>query len=249
MTALLRREGWRVNEKRILRIWREEGLRVPKKRPRKRRLGNGENGIVKSAATGINDVWAWDFFHDRLEDGRQVKWLSLIDEYTRECLALRPAKGINAQAAVEIPGEVVAKRGAPRYLRSDNGPEFIAKAMRQRLEELKIGTKYIEPGSPWQNGFAESFHGRVREEFIGLELFRTYFEAKVMGEDWRQRWNHRRLHGSLRWKTPAEFAAQELGKKDCGKADIESPKSPSPRGEGHEKERPKNQETLIKVGT
>lgn len=245
VTKLLRAEGWRVNKKRVLRIWRDEGLRVRKKPCRKRRLGESENGITQLSATKANEVWAWDFFHDRLEDGRQVKWLSLIDEFTRECLLLHPARSITSEHAKELIRHVMNERGAPTFLRSDNGPEFIAKGLRTWLSDRGVGPAYIEPGSPWQNGFAESFHSRVRDEFINLELFRSYTEARVIGSDWKWKWNHRRLHSSLDYITPIEFAkmAQE-------KADTQSPKSTSPLGGRCTRQAPTpHPETLITAGT
>lgn len=242
MTQLLRREGWRVNPKRVLRIWREEGLRVPRKACRKRRLGSSENGVTKLCATRPDEVWCWDFFHDRLEDGRQVKWLSLVDEFTRECLLLHPARSIPHEKAKELLMKLMAERGAPVHLRSDNGPEFIARGLREWLSMKGVGPAYIEPGAPWENGFAESFHSRVRAEFINLELFRTYTEARVVGEQWRWKWNTRRLHGSLGYQTPEDFAAQH-------KADNVCRIFPSPRGEGSQAPAGENRETLIAAGT
>lgn len=242
ITRLLRREGWRVNKKRVLRIWREEGLRVPRKPCRKRRLGSSANATTKLSATKANEVWAWDFFHDRLEDGRAVKWLSLVDEFTRECLLLYPARSITHEKAKELLMKRMTERGAPVHLRSDNGPEFIARGLRDWLSAKGVGPAYIEPGAPWENGFAESFHSRVRAEFINLELFRTYTEARVVGEQWRQRWNTRRLHGSLGYQTPEEFAARHKADKVCRNF-------PSPRGEGSQAPTGQNQETLITAGT
>ena len=202
MTKVLRAEGWRVNHKRVLRLWRREGLKVPRKACRKRRLGNSENGLNRLKATRPNEVWAWDFFHDRLESGAQVKWLSLIDECTRECLLLHPARSIKSADAWQLIHQVMAGRGAPLHLRSDNGPEFIAKGLRHRLAAKGVATACIEPGSPWENGFAESFHSRVRDEFMNIEIFRTILEAKVMADRWIWKWNHLRLHGSLDDRTP-----------------------------------------------
>lgn len=236
MTKLLRAEGWRVNKKRVLRLWRQEGLKVPRKPRRRRRLGSGDGAVTKLRAVQANDVWAWDFFHDRLEDGRHVKWLSLIDEYTRECLLLHPARSITSAKAKELIRKVMNERGRPTSLRSDNGPEFIAKGLRDWLGKVGVGTVYIEPGSPWQNGFAESFHGRVRDEFMNLEYFRCLTEARVLAEEWRWKWNNRRLHGSLGHLTPVDFAQSLLGEKSA------------PRGGQSMKEKP-NRETLITTGS
>jgi putative transposase len=248
ITELLRAEGWGVNEKRVLRIWREEGLRVPKKPLRKRRLGESSNSITQLRATKPNEVWAWDFFHDRLEDGRQVKWLSLVDEHTRECLLLHPARSITSERARELIAQVMAERGTPVWLRSDNGPEFIATGLRQWLAQAGIGTAYIEPGSPWQNGFAESFHARVRDEFLNLEWFRSYTEAAVMANEWRWKWNHRRLHSSLGYLTPAAFASTTVlpMKKVEGKGGPAPNPPPSFRSNGATNW---NRETLIASGT
>ena len=236
MTRILRAEGWRVNKKRVFRLWRREGLKVPPRAVRRRRRGNGDGGITKLSATKPNDVWAWDFFHDRLEDGRQVKWLSLVDEHTRECLLLHPARSITSTKAKELIKMVMEERGRPAHLRSDNGPEFIAKGLREWLGKVGVGTAYIEPGSPWQNGFAESFHARVRDEFMNLEYFRCLTEARVMADEWKWKWNNRRLHGSLGYLTPTEFA-QSL-----------SEEKSSPRGGRMQTETP-NRETLITTGT
>lgn len=247
MTQLLRAEGWHVNEKRVLRIWREEGLRVPKKPVRKRRLGDSANGITQLSATKPNEVWTWDFFHDRLEDGRQVKWLSLVEEFTRECLLLHPARSITSAKARDLIAEVMRERGAPLWLRSDNGPEFIAKGLREWLSRKGVGTAYIEPGSPWQNGFAESFHSRVRDEFLNLEFFRGYIEAEVMAKEWKWKWNHRRLHGSLGYLTPAAFAASlNLPQKTGGEAHPGTRQAPPLRSNVGKN---RNPETLITAGS
>jgi len=207
MTRLLRAEGWRVNPKRVLRIWREEGLRVTRKPCRKRRLGDSANATTRLRATRPNEVWSWDFFHDRLEDGRAVKWLSLVDDFTRECLLLRADRSITSEKAKDLLAEVISQRGAPNYLRSDNGPEFVAKGLREWLGKKGVGTAYIEPGSPWQNGFAESFHSRLRDELLNAEVFGDVREAKALAAAWRHEYNHRRPHSSLGYVPPAAFAA------------------------------------------
>ena len=216
IAALLRADGFRANEKRVYRLWRQEGFKVPKKPVRKRRLGDSSGGVTRLSATGPNEVWAWDFFHDRLADGRPVKWLSCIDEYTRECLLLEPRRSIKATDAVKMLGRVMAGRGAPRYMRSDNGPEFIARALRKFLAESNVETLYIEPGAPWQNGFAESFNSRVSDELIGVEIFTSMKEAEVVGGDWREAYNTRRPHSSLGYLTPAGFAASLTMPKPSG---------------------------------
>lgn len=209
--ALLRRDGFKINRKRVYRLWRKEGLKVPQKRRKKRRLGSSVNGIVRYASTGKDHVWAWDFIHDRTEDGRTLKWLSIVDEYTRECLALEAARSFRSGDVIDVLIELLHVRGIPKHIRSDNGPEFIAKAIRSWLEKAKVQTLYIDPGSPWQNGFAESFHGKLRDELLDGEMFGCLKEAKLLSMQWRLDYNHRRPHSSLGYRTPAEFAASLAG--------------------------------------
>ena len=205
--ALLRMEGWRVNRKRIWRLWKQEGFKVPRKQRKKRRLGGSDNGVVRRQADHRNHVWAWDFIHDRDEAGRRLKWFSLIDEHTRECLALEVERNMKAIDVIDILGQVLLIRGTPEHVRSDNGPEFIAVAMRRFLETAKVGTLYIKPGAPWENGYAESFHGKLRDEFLNAELFTNLPEAKVLAAAWQNDYNHRRPHSALGYLPPASFAA------------------------------------------
>lgn len=206
--ALLRMEGWKVNRKRVYRLWRKEGFKVPRRQHKKRRLGHSDNGILRHRPEHPNHVWAWDFIHDRDERGRPLKWLSLVDEYTRECLALEVERSMTARDVIDVLAQVLLIRGAPGFLRSDNGPEFIALAMRGYLEKASIGTLYIEPGSPWENGYAESFHGKLRDELLNAELFVDLREAKALAASWQSDYNHRRPHSSLDYQTPAAYAAQ-----------------------------------------
>lgn len=155
----------------------------------------------------MNHVWAWDFIHDRDEQGRPLKWLSIVDEFTRECLALEVGRSIQATDALDVLRALLVRRGAPSHLRSDNGPEFIAKAMQTYLRQASVGTLYIEPGSPWQNGYAESFHGRLRDELLDAEIFKDVIEARALASYWRRNYNHQRPHSSLGYRTPAEYAA------------------------------------------
>lgn len=208
MWAILRTQGWRVNRKRIYRLWRKEGLKVPQKVHKKRRLGSRENKSVRRQAQRPNDVWAWDFVHDRTEDGRPLKWFSIVDEYTRECLALEVNRRMASREVVDLLVEIFAIRGVPSYLRSDNGPEFIAGPLRNWLSRASVTTLYIEPGSPWENGYAELFNARLRDELLNTELFDTVKAAKVLATDWRLEYNHRRPHGALGYQTPAAFAAE-----------------------------------------
>ena len=220
--ALLRREGWRVNRKRIWRLWRQQGLKVPRKQRKKRRLGCSANGCVRRRAEYRNHVWAWDFIFDRTADGRPLKWLTLEDEYTRECLALEVGRGMPARVVIEVLAGVVRRRGAPAGLRSDNGPEFIAKALRAWLAVEGVETLYIEPGAPWENGYAESFNSKLRDEFLEREEFTSVLEARVLSRQWRREYNEVRPHSALGYRTPAEFG------ETCPRAD--SAKPPPARG-------------------
>lgn len=205
--ALLRREGWRVNRKRIHRLWRQQGLRVPRKQRKKRRLGSSVNSCVRRPAEHKDHVWAWDFLFDRTRDGRGLKWFTLVDEYTRECLALEVERGMTARAVEGILAGVVRGRGAPAHIRSDNGPEFIARAIRAWMASVGLETLYIDPGAPWENGYAESFNSKVRDELLNVEEFGSLVEAKVLAREWRQEYNHVRPHSSLGYRTPAEYGA------------------------------------------
>jgi putative transposase len=205
--ALLRREGWRVNRKRVHRLWRQQGLKVPRKQRKKRRLGCSANSCVRRPAEHKNHVWAWDFLHDRTTDGRALKWLTLVDEYTRECLALEVGRGMTAKGVSAVLAGVVQQRGAPGHIRSDNGPEFIARAIRAWMSATGLETLYVEPGAPWENGYAESFNSKVRDELLNAEEFTSLLEARVLGAQWKQEYNHVRPHSSLGYRTPAEYGA------------------------------------------
>jgi putative transposase len=205
--ALLRKDGWRVNRKRIYRLWVQEGLKVPQKQRKRRRLGHHGNSCVRRKAEHKDHVWTWDFIHDRTTNGRPLKWLSIVDEYTRECLALEVDRGITAEKAIDVLVELFRIRGVPKHIRSDNGPEFIAKAIQRWLTQAGVETLYVEPGSPWENGYAESFHSRLRDELLNREEFANLMEARHLADAWRLEYNHRRPHSSLGYQTPAEFAA------------------------------------------
>lgn len=204
--ALLRAAGFVINRKRVWRLWKQEGFKVPQTQRKKRRLGNSANGIVRHAATHKDHVWAWDFIHDRDRRNRPLKWFTLIDEHTRECLALEVERSMTAVDVIDVLSQVMLIRGAPRHIRSDNGPEFIAQAMRNYLETADVGTLYIEPGAPWENGYAESFHGRLRDELLNTEDFADLREAKALAASWQNDYNHRRPHSSLGYQTPAAYA-------------------------------------------
>ena len=205
--ALLRAEGWKVNRKRVYRLWRKEGFKVPRRQHKKRRLGNSNGGILRHRPAYPNHVWSWDFVHDRDEGNRPLKWLTLVDEYTRECLALEVARSMTASEVIDVLAQVILIRGTPKFIRSDNGPEFIAVALRSYLEAANVGTLTIEPGSPWENGYAESFNGKLRDELLNAELFADLREARVLATHWQNEYNHRRPHSSLSYQTPAAFAA------------------------------------------
>lgn len=208
--ALLRREGWEVNKKRVLRLWRERGLKVPKKQHKSRRLvGSGENGVTKRRAEYPNHVWSYDFAMDRTEDGRRLKVMPVVDEYTRECLSLEGQRSIKAEGVIGTLRKLFIERGEPDYLRSDNGPEFIAGALKEWLAISGVKTLYIEPGAPWENAYSETFISRMRDELLERELFVDLKEAQVLLEDYREHYNHRRPHGALGYLTPAEFATIE----------------------------------------
>jgi putative transposase len=207
ITALLRREGFRVNRKRVYRLWRKMGLKVPQKQRKRRRLGHSGNGCVRHRASRIDHVWCYDFVSDQTVDGRTLKFLTVEDEYTRECLAIEVARSLTSREVIETLAYLFEIRGAPEHIRSDNGPEFIAHALRRWLSEAGVKTLYIEPGAPWENGFNESLNSRFRDELLNGELFTSLQEAKVVTEDYRLQYNHRRPHSSLGYQTPAEFAA------------------------------------------
>jgi putative transposase len=200
--ALLRRTGRRINVKRVYRLWRLGGLALPRRRPRpKRRTGSR----VDPQATAPNAVWTYDFVHDWAVRGGRFKCLSVVDEYTRECLALEAAHSLPSAAVVRILGQLVVRYGAPRHLRSDNGPEFIAHRVQRWLRRAGIQTAYITPGKPWQNGVGESFHSRLRDECLDREWFHSLAEARVLLEQYRHRYNAERPHSSLGYRTPAEI--------------------------------------------
>jgi len=209
--ALLRREGWSVNKKAVHRAWKRAGLKLagPRAIPRPRRPhGQDRNGCHLRPSRGKDDVWAWDFIFDCTCDGWSLKWLSLVDEFTRECLSFEARRGMSAEEIREILAEVVASRGAPPHrIRSDNGPEFAAEAVRSYLEASGSGTLYVAPASPWQNGFAESFHSKLRDEFLELEEFESVSQARALAALWKEDYNTQRPHSSLGYLTPAEFSA------------------------------------------
>ena len=213
---MLLREGWAINHKRVQRLWRREGMRVPRKRLKRRRLGDSSQSCMRRKAEFKNHVWSYDFVFDRLEDGRQVKILTLVDEYTRECLCVHAARSVTAEDLIGLLVGVMVEHGAPKHVRSDNGPEFAAKAVRSWLASLGAETLFVEPGSPWENGYIESFNSRLRDELLNGEIFTSLAEVRYLAETWRTQYNQKRPHSGLDYLTPEEFAAS------CGPSDSAS---------------------------
>lgn len=204
ITALLRKEGKRVNPKRVWRLWKEEGLKLPRKRP-KRRI-QGKTDQRPQPARRANEVWSYDFVHDRTVTGEQLRMLVVLDEWTRECLGIRVRKRLSSEDVEETLAALLRRRGRPAYVRCDNGSEFVAETLRRWLDRKGIRPMYIEPGSPWQNGFVESFNGKFRDECLNAELFWSPEEAQVIVEGWRRHYNQDRPHSALGYLTPAEAA-------------------------------------------
>jgi len=208
ITAKLRQEGWSVNAKRVYRLWRQEGFKVPKKVRKKRRVGQSSNGCSRRRAEHKDHVWSWDFIPDRTSTGQPLKWFAIIDEYTRECLALEVDRSITSDRVLEILVQLFLERGVPQHIRSDNGPEFIARAIRRHAALCGLEMLYIEPGAPWENGFAESFFSRLRDELLNVEEFADLSEARWFARRRRKEHNDERPHSSLGYQTPSEFARQ-----------------------------------------
>jgi len=206
ITALLRTEGWHVNAKRVQRIWRREGLKVPQKQPKRGRLWLNDGSCIRLRAAWPNHVWSYDFVMDRTHDGKAFRMLTVIDEFTRQCLAIPVERRLNSQSVLECIADLFVKHGPPDHIRSDNGAEFTANAVREWLERVGVKTLFIEPGSPWENGYNESFNGKLRDELLNTEIFYTLKEAKVLIERWRQHYNTIRPHSSLGYRPPAPEA-------------------------------------------
>ena len=205
--ALLRRDGWLVNRKRVQRLWRVHGLKVPRKGRKRRRLGSSENSCTRRRAERMNQVWTYDFVHDLTEDGRRLKFLTVVDEHTRECLALEVGWNFTSNDVIAVLAALVLERGPSEFIRSDNGPEFIAKAVREWLEARGSATAFVEPGAPWENAYIETFNGKLRDELLDREMFTCLAEAKHLSAHYRFEYNHERPHSSLGYRTPAEFAS------------------------------------------
>ncbi|MGO4176008.1 IS3 family transposase [Bosea sp. TAF32] len=204
IAALLRSTaGWVVNDKRVERIWRREGLKVPARQPKRGRLWLGDGSCIRLRAERPNHVWSYDFVEDRTHDGRKYRMLNIIDEFTHECLAIRIDRRLKAIDVIDVLSDLFILRGVPEHVRSDNGPEFVAKAVQEWIGAVGARTAYIAPGSPWENGFIESFNARLRDELLDGEIFYTLAEAKIVVESWRRHFNTLRPHGSLGYKPPA----------------------------------------------
>lgn len=224
--AKLRQEGWHLNLKKVYRLWRREGFKVPRKTHKKRRLGHSGNSCVRRRAEHPDHVWTWDFIHDRTTAGQPLKWFAITDEYTRECLALEVDRGLTADRVLDILTNLFLTRGVPRHIRSDNGPEFIATAIRRHGQQAGLEMLYIEPGSPWENGFAESFFSRLRDELLNCEEFANLAEARWFARRRHQEHNHERPHSSLGYQTPAQFAAR-LGSLQAAACAASAPATPA----------------------
>jgi putative transposase len=206
ITALLRQAGWTVNKKRVERIWRCEGLKVPQKQPKRSRLWLNDGSCVRLRPRHPNHVWSYDFVSNRTHDGRAFRMLCVIDEFTRECVAIRVARKLKATDVIDVLADLFILRGIPTHIRSDNGPEFVATALREWIAAVGANAAYIEPGSPWENGYIESFDGKLRDELLNGEIFYTLNEAKIVIEDWRRHYNTVRPHSSLGYRPPAPEA-------------------------------------------
>ena len=206
ITALLRTEGWNVNHKRIERLWKREGLKVPSRQPKRKRLWLNDGSCVRLRSEYPNHVWRYDFVLHHTADGRKFRMLTIIDEFTRRCLAIDVARQIKSEDVLVRLTDLFVRSGTPTYIRSDYGSEFTAKIIREWLEAVNVKTLFIAPGSPWENGYNESFNGKLRDEVLNIEIFDTLLEAKVLISRWRRDYNHTRPHSSLGYKPPAPEA-------------------------------------------
>lgn len=203
ITALLRNAGWVVNVKRVERIWRREGLKVPAKQPKRKRLWLNDGSCIRLRPEHPNHVWSYDFVEDRTHDGRKYRMLNIIDEFTRECLAIRINRKLNSTDVIDVLSDLFILCGVPGHVRSDNGPEFIAKAVQDWIAAVGAKTAYIAPGSPWENGYCESFNSKLRDELLNGEIFYSLKEARIVIEGWRRHYNEVRPHSSLGYRPPA----------------------------------------------
>ena len=206
IAAMLEAAGWVVNVKRVERIWRQEGLKVPARQPKKGRLWLKDGSCIRLRPQHPNHVWSYDFVEDRTHNGRKFRMLNVIDEFTRECIAIRIDRKLKSTDVIDVLSDLFILRGVPGHVRSDNGPEFVAKAVREWIAGVGAKTAFIEPGSPWENGYCESFNSKLRDELLNGELFYSLAEARIVIEGWRQHYNTRRPHSSLGYRPPAPAA-------------------------------------------
>lgn len=203
ITAMLKTCGWIVNHKRVERIWRECGLKVPGKQPKRKRIWLGDGSCVRMRPEHKNHVWSYDFIEDRLANGRKIRFLNIIDEFDRTLIACVPRRSWKDNSVIDVLHNAFLERGFPEYIRSDNGSEFIAEKVRNFLACAEVKTLYIEPGSPWENGYCESFNSKMRDEFLNGELFETWYEVEVLTKRWIHYYNYERPHSSLGYRPPA----------------------------------------------
>jgi putative transposase len=206
ITALLQEAGWLVNLKRVERIWLQEGLKVPARQPKRGRLWLNDGSCIRLRPEYPNHVWSYDFVEDRTHNGRKFRMLNVIDEFTRECIAIRIDRKLKSTDVIDVLSDLFILRGVPGHVRSDNGPEFVAKAVREWITAVGAKTAFIEPGSPWENGYCESFNSKLRDELLNGELFYSLAEARIIIEGWRQHYNTRRPHSSLGYRPPVPNA-------------------------------------------
>lgn len=210
---LLGKKGWHVSLGRVKRIWRREGLKVPQKQPKRGRLWLNDGSCIRLRPTHRNHVWSYDFVQDRTHDGKAFRMLCVIDEFSRQSLTIHTRRKLNSQDVLHVLGKLFVRHGPPEHIRSDNGPEFVASAVREWLGRLNIKTLYIEPGSPWENGYCESFNGKLRDECLNMEIFYTLKEAQILIEQWRRYYNTERPHSSLGYQPPAPEATLQSHKR------------------------------------
>jgi len=210
ITAMLKTLGYDINHKRVERIWKENGLKVPKKQPKRKRLWLNDGSCIRLRPEYKNHVWSYDFVTDQLENKKKLRWLNIIDEYSRICIFSEPRRNWRHQDIIEVLSDCFILHGVPTHMRSDNGPEFIAKELRKWFKDIGVITSYIEPGSPWENGYCESFNSKMRDEFLNMEVFSTLNEAKALTKQWVICYNTIRPHSSLNYQPPAPLTVQEL---------------------------------------
>jgi len=203
IAMLLREAGWRVNDKRVERLWKREGLKVPQKQPKRSRLWLNDGSCIRLRPSYANHVWSYDFVHHRTEDGRAFRTLNVLDEFSRKCLEIRVKRKLNSIDVIEVLADLFILHGIPAYIRSDNGPEFVAEAVQLWINAVGAKTAYIEPGSPWENGYCESFNARFRDELLTGEIFYSLKEAQIIIEQWRRFYNTKRPHSALGYRPPA----------------------------------------------